>query len=90
MPLRVNNNVTSINAQHAISRNSTKMNRQLERLSSGLRVNRASDDASGLAVSEGMRSELSGLGQNMRNAEQALNLLQVAEGSLQEVNNDLC
>ena len=89
MPLRVNNNISAINTQRSINRNTLRLNRQLERLSSGLRVNRASDDASGLAVSEGMRSELAGLGQNVRNAEQAANLLQVAEGSLQEVNNVL-
>ena len=89
MPLRVNNNISAINAQRSINRNSAIVNRKFERLSSGLRVNRASDDASGLAVSEGMRGELSGLNQNIRNAEQAYNLLQAAEGSLQEVNNIL-
>ena len=84
--LRVNNNISAINAQRSIGRHNTGMQRQLERLSSGLRVNRAADDASGLVVSEGMRGELSGLRQNVRNAEQASNLLQVAEGSLQVVN----
>ena len=87
--LRVNNNISAINAQRSIGRNNMGMQRQLERLSSGLRVNRAADDASGLVVSEGMRGELSGLRQNVRNAEQASNLLQVAEGSLQVVNNVL-
>ena len=89
MPLRVNNNISAINVQRSINRTTTELTRQLERLSTGMRVNRASDDASGLAVSEGMRSELAGLGQNVRNAEQAFNMLQVAEGSLQEVNNIL-
>ena len=89
MPLRVNHNINSINVQRSINRNSSLVNRQLERLSSGLRLNRAADDASGLAVSEGMRAELAGLNQNVRNAEQASNLLQVAEGSLQVVNNIL-
>ena len=89
MPLRVNNNIMAINAQRSVGRSINGVNRQLERLSSGLRVNRAADDASGLVVSEGMRGELSGLNQNVRNAEQASNLLQVAEGSLQEVNNIL-
>ena len=89
MSLRVNNNIASINVQRAMTRNSKSLNRQLERLSSGLRLNRAADDASGLAVSESMRSVLAGLGQNMRNAEQAINMLQIAEGSLQEVNNVL-
>ena len=89
MSLRVNNNIAAINVQRVMTRNSKSLNRQLERLSSGLRVNRAADDASGLAVSESMRSVLAGLGQNMRNAEQAINMLQIAEGSLQEVNNVL-
>jgi len=87
MALRINNSISAINAQRSINRNVTRLNRQLERLSSGLRVNRASDDASGLVVSEGMRSEIAGLGQNVRNAQQGVDLLQVAEGSLQEVNN---
>ena len=89
MSLRVNNNIASINVQRAMSRTAKSLNRQLERLASGLRVNRAADDASGLAVSESMRSVLAGLGQNLRNGEQAINMLQIAEGSLQEVNNVL-
>lgn len=89
MPLRVNNNIMSLNAQRNISRAVGTSNRQLERLSSGLRVNRARDDASGLVVSEGLRSEAAKLAQNVRNAQQGSDLLQVAEGSLQEVNNIL-
>jgi flagellin len=87
--LRMNNSIPSINAQRMIHRNVGSLNRQLERLSSGLRVNRADDDASGLVVSEGMRGEIAGLGQNVRNAQAGVDLLQVAEGSLQEVNNIL-
>jgi flagellin len=60
---------------------------KLERLSSGLRINRAADDAAGLSVREGMRAEISGLKVNVSNAEQATNLIQVAEGSLNEVNS---
>jgi flagellin len=89
MPLRVNNNIAAINTQRAISRNASGAKQGLERLSSGLRVNRASDDASGLVVSEGLRSEAAKLNQNVRNAQQGSDLLQVAEGSLQEVNNIL-
>ena len=89
MPLRINNNILSITARHEIRRSFTRINHHLERPSSGLRVNRAKDDAAGFVVSEGMRGELSGLNQNVRNAEQATNLLQVAEGSLQGVNNIL-
>lgn len=76
-------------SQRLIGRNAQAVNRQMERLASGLRINRAADDASGLVVSEGMRGELSGLTQNVRNAEHAVDLLQVAEGSMQEVNNML-
>ena len=89
MSLRVTHNIAAINAGRHVNRNVLRTSRQLEILSSGLRVNRASDDASGLVVSEGMRSEVAGLTQNVRNAEQAFNLLQVAEGSMQEVNNIL-
>jgi flagellin len=89
MALRVNNNLRAINAQRAVKRNLGSVSRELERLSSGLRVNRAADDASGLVISEGMRGEISGLNQNVRNAEHATDLLQVAEGSLQEVSNIL-
>ncbi|MFA6108221.1 MAG: flagellin [Candidatus Latescibacterota bacterium] len=87
MPLRVNHSIPAMKSQRAIGRSTDAVRLQLERLSSGLRINRAADDASGLSISEGMRAELSGLQQNVRNAEQAANLLQVAEGSLQEVNN---
>lgn len=89
MALRVNSNLKAINAQRAVKRNLGSVSRELERLSSGLRVNRAADDASGLVISEGMRGEISGLKQNVRNAEHAANLIQVAEGSLQEVSNIL-
>ena len=89
MSLSVNNNISAINARYQIGHNTARVHRQVERLSSGLRVNRASDDIASLVVSEGMRGELSGLNQNVRNAEQATDLLQVAEGSLNEVNNIL-
>ena len=89
MALRVNNNISAINAQRVLKRNLGSVGRELERLSSGLRVNRAADDASGLVISEVMRGEISGLNQNVQNAEHAANLIQVAEGSLQEVSNIL-
>jgi len=89
MALRVNTNISSINAQRVLKRNLGSVGRELERLSSGLRVNRAADDASGLVISEVMRGEISGLNQNVQNAEHAANLIQVAEGSLQEVSNIL-
>ena len=87
MAMRVNNNIIALNTQRSISRAGGGAKRQLERLSSGLRVNRAMDDASGLVVSEGLRSEAAKLNQNVRNAQQGSDMLQVAEGSLQTVNN---
>ncbi len=86
MPLRVNNNIAAINARRHLNANNKTLTTRLERLSSGLRVNRAADDAAGLSVREGMRSEIAGLRMNVLNAEQGTNLIQVAEGSLNEVN----
>ena len=87
MAMRVNNNIVALTTQRSISRAVGGAKRHLERLSSGLRVNRAMDDASGLVVSEGLRSEAAKLNQNVRNAQQGSDMLQVAEGSLQTVNN---
>lgn len=86
MPLRVNNNIAAINSKRQLNANNRVLGQKLERLASGLRINRAADDAAGLSVREGMRAEISGLKGNVSNAEQASNLLQVAEGSLNEVN----
>jgi flagellin len=86
MPLRVNNNIAAINSRRHLNSNNRILGIRLERLASGLRVNRAADDAAGLSVREGMRAELAGLRMDVLNAEQATNLLQVAEGSLNEVN----
>jgi len=86
MPLRVNNNIAAINSRRQLNANNRDLGTRLERLSSGLRINRAADDAAGLSVREGMRAEISGLKMNVLNAEQGSNLLQVAEGSLNEIN----
>lgn len=86
MPLRVNTNISGINTRRHIKITNTDLTKRIERLSSGLRVNRAADDAAGLSVSEGLRAEISGFLQGIRNSEQATNLLQVAEGALNEVN----
>jgi flagellin len=86
MPLRVNNNIAAINARRNLNKNTNNLAVRLERLSSGLRVNRAADDAAGLSVREGMRAEIAGLKMNVFNAQQGTNLIQVAEGSLNEVN----
>lgn len=89
MPLRVNNNIAAINSRRHLNANNRILSKELERLASGLRVNRAADDAAGLSVREGMRAELAGLKMNVLNAEQASNLIQVAEGSLNEINGIL-
>ena len=86
MPLRVNTNISGINTRRHLKIMNADLTKRIERLSSGLRVNRAADDAAGLSVSEGLRAEISGFLQGIRNSEQATNLLQVAEGALNEVN----
>ena len=86
MPLRVNTNLPSINVRRILNINNRDLATRIERLSSGLRINRAADDAAGLSVSEGMRAEVGGLSQAVKNAEQATNLIQTAEGALNEVN----
>jgi len=86
MPLRINHNISAMNSRRRLNANNQDLSTRLERLSSGLRLNRASDDAAGLSVREGMRAEISGLKMNVLNAEQGSNLVQVAEGSLNEIN----
>jgi flagellin len=82
----VNTNLPSINVRRILNINSRDLSARIERLSSGLRINKAADDAAGLSVSEGMRAEISGLSQAVRNSEHATNLIQTAEGALNEVN----
>ena len=86
MPLQVNTNIPSVNVRRILNINNKDLSTRIERLSSGLRINRAADDAAGLSVSEGMRGEISGLSQAVKNAEHATNLIQTAEGALNEVN----
>ena len=86
MPLRVNTNIPALNTRRILGINNRDLKTRIERLSSGLRINRAADDAAGLSISEGMRAELTGLRQAVRNAEQATNLIQTGEGALNEVN----
>ena len=85
MPIFINTNVAAINAQRNLGTTNIKMARALERLSSGLRVNRAADDAAGLAISEKMRAQIRGLQQGLRNAQDGISLIQTAEGALNEV-----
>jgi flagellin len=81
---RVNTNVASLTAQRNLANTTNQLARSLERLSSGLRITRASDDAAGLAISERFRSDIRSLTQAQRNANDAISLLQIAEGALNE------
>ncbi len=89
MGLRVNTNVASINAQRNLLNTTNRLGRSLERLSSGLRITRASDDAAGLAISEKFRAQIRSLGQAQRNANDGISLLQVAEAALNETSGIL-
>ena len=83
--LNVNNNISTMNVRRHLNINSGDQSTRLERLSSGMRINSAEDDAAGLSVAEGFRAQITGLAMGVRNAEMGSNLLQVAEGSLNEV-----
>ncbi len=85
----VNHNISSVFSNRQLKINDMKLSGDIEKLSSGLRINKAGDDASGLAVSEKMRSQISGLHQAMRNTEDAISFLQTAEGYLEETTNIL-
>ena len=80
----INHNLSSINADNVLKYNNVRLNKTMEKLASGIRINRAGDDASGLAVSEKMRGQIRGLRQAERNAENGISFIQVAEGYLQE------
>jgi len=87
MGLRINTNVSSLNAQRNLRQTGLALQRSLEQLSSGYRINRAGDDAAGLAISENLRAQIRGLGQAERNAQDGISLVQIAEGALSEVSN---
>ncbi|MFT7534205.1 MAG: flagellin [Hyphomicrobiaceae bacterium] len=89
MGLRVNTNVASINAQRNLSSVSEKLGGNFRRLSTGLRISNASDDAAGLAISERLRSQVRSIDQSKRNANDGISLVQTAEGSLNEVSSIL-
>ncbi|MBL6989297.1 MAG: flagellin FliC [Bacteriovoracaceae bacterium] len=89
MGLRINTNVASINAQRNLGKTRYAMDRTLEKLSSGQRINRAGDDAAGLAISENLKAQIRGLSQAGRNAADGVSLVQIAEGGLSEVSNIL-
>lgn len=85
----INTNVFSINSQRALMNSQASMQTSLQRLSSGLRINSAKDDAAGLAISERLTAQIRGLGQAMRNANDGISMLQTAEGAMDEIGNML-
>jgi len=82
---RINSNISSLTAQRNLSRSNNELGVRLQRLATGLRINRGADDPAGLIVSERLRSELSGIDQGVRNSERASNVIATTEGSLNEV-----
>ncbi len=89
MGLRINTNVAALNTSRTLRRSTTSLNRSLERLSSGLRINRARDDAAGLAIAEGFHSVVRGTQVAQRNAQDGVSLVQTAEGALSETTSIL-
>jgi flagellin len=84
MALKIFNNPSSINAQRLLAQNSQRLAQSVERISSGVRINKASDDAAGLAVSEALRSDIRAMRQAMRNANDGISMINVTEGALNE------
>jgi flagellin len=84
MAIRIFNNPASTNAQRLLGENNNRLAQSVERISSGIRINKASDDAAGLAVSEGLRSDIRALRQAVRNAHDGVSLINIAEGALNE------
>ena len=82
--MRINNNLMAMNTHRQLGINNTATAKSLEKLSSGYRINRAGDDAAGLAISEKMRGQIRGLNQASRNAQDGISLIQTAEGGLNE------
>jgi flagellin len=89
MSLRINSNIEAFNAHRQLVGTSDRAAKSMERLSSGYRINRAADDAAGLAISEKLRGQINGLDQAQRNSQDAVSLVQTAEGSLNEVHSML-
>ena len=84
MAIRIFNNTASVNAQRILGVNNTRLAQSIERISSGIRINRGADDAAGLAISEGLRSDIRALRQATRNANDGMSLVNVTEGALNE------
>lgn len=89
MGLRINTNVSALNAHSTLVRNDSRLSTSIERLSSGMRINRASDDAAGLTISEKLRTQVRGLNRSIMNVQDGISLIQTAEGALNEVHSML-
>ncbi len=87
--MRINHNISALNAWKTLRSTDNNMSKSLEKLSSGLRINRAADDAAGLAISEKMRGQIKGLNQAVRNAQDGISMIQTAEGALNETHSIL-
>lgn len=85
----IQHNISAVNAYRNLNNNTTALNKNLEKLSSGYRINRAADDAAGLAISESMRSKIAGLDQSVSNANDGIGLIQTTEGALSETHSML-
>jgi flagellin len=85
----INHNIAALNTYNQLSSNNATASKNMEKLSSGLRINRAADDAAGLAISESMRGQIRGLEQAQRNAQDGVSVIQTADGALQEAQNVL-
>jgi flagellin len=89
MGMQINTNLAANNAYRNLSNTQNDLSKSLEKLSSGMRINRAGDDAAGLAISEGLKSQVNGMGVAARNAQDGISVIQTAEGSLNEVHSIL-
>ncbi|MFD5276353.1 flagellin [Pseudarthrobacter sp. NPDC058362] len=89
MGMQINTNISALNAHRNLSNTQNDLSKSLEKLSSGLRINRAADDAAGLSISEGLRSQINGLNVAARNAQDGISVIQTAEGALSEVHSIL-
>ena len=87
--MRINTNVMALSASNVLAGNQTNVQKSINKLSSGLRINSAADDAAGLAISEKMRSQIRGLNQAENNAQDGISLIQTAEGALQQTTDIL-
>ena len=89
MAMVVNHNIPSLNTYNIVNNTSNALTNSIKKLSTGLRINSAADDAAGLAISEKMRAQISGMDQAVRNSQDGISLIQTAEGALSETNSIL-